>query len=166
MKKTIQLTAFIGILLLCAGLSLKGADKQPNDTKPDTAAIEKAILETYAEIANAAECVDAEKLFSYVLDNDKGCLISNGKITLTRQMALDDYKANSAGIASVVYTMDKQYITVISAETAVLAQEGRFEATTTDGRTFGRPMAQTVVFVLKEDGWRVFHSHTSFPANP
>lgn len=164
MGKTIQLTAFMAALLLCASFSLQGADTKPNDTKPDAAAIEKAIRQTYADITKAAESVDAEKLFGYVLDNDKGCLISNGKITLTREMALEDYKTRSAGVAEVVYAMDKQYVTVISAETAVLVAEGRFEATTKDGRTFGLPMVQTVVFVLKEDGWKVLHSHTSSPA--
>ena len=164
MSGIIRVTAVIAALLLCSSFSLKNAVAVPKDTKPDTAAIEKAVKETYAEITKAAEAVDAEKLFSFVLDNEKGCLIANGKITLTRQEATEDYKNNSVNTARVDYSMDRQYVTVISPETAVMAAEGRFEATTADGRVFGAPMAQTVVFVLKEDGWKVLHSHTSSPA--
>lgn len=164
MSKMIRLTALMSVLLLCTSFSLKGAATVSKDIKPDTAAIEKAIKATYAEITKAAEAVDAEKLFSYVLDNEKGALISNGKLTLTRQQAADDFKTNSAGIAAVDYAMDRQYVTVISPETAVMVAEGRFDATTTDGRVFGTPMAQTVVFVLKDGGWKVLHSHTSMPA--
>jgi len=167
MSRTLLLTTFIAVLVLCSSFALKGAETKPTAADPNAAvheAIEKAILKTFAEITKAAESVDAEKLFSYVLDTEKGCLISNGKITLTRQEALEDYKASNAGIAGVVYTFDKHYVTVISSETAIMAVEGRFKATTTDGRTFTFPMAQTIVFVLKDDGWRVLHSHTSSPA--
>jgi ketosteroid isomerase-like protein len=131
----------------------------------DTAAIEKAVLDTYAEIIKAAEKVDADKVFSYVLDNDKGCLISDGKLTMTRQEALDNYKFNSRNTAGVVYTIDKKYITVLSSDMAVMAAEGRYEATGADGRTVGSPMAQTVLFVRKGNEWKVLHSHTSLP-NP
>jgi ketosteroid isomerase-like protein len=165
MRWTIQFVGLVAVLMFCSSFSLKGAVATPNETAPDTLAIEKAIKQIYAEMTKAAESVDADKLYSYVLDNEKGCQVSNGTITLTRQKAMEDYKNNSRNIAGVVYAMDRQYVTVISPKTAVMVVEGRYDATTSDGRTFGSPMAQTVVFVLKENGWKVLHSHTSTPVN-
>ncbi len=163
MKFRSRLSMLAAVLLGCFGISfLNGQSAE----KPDQEAIEKAILDTYAEITKAVESADWEAVFGYVLENDKGCLINDGKLTLTRQEALDYYRNNSRNGGRIVYTMDKKYVTVLSPDTAVLATEGRYEAATADGRTFGLPMAQTVVFVLKDNRWKVLHSHTSLPANP
>jgi hypothetical protein len=132
-------------------------------TESESRAIEKKINEIYAEITKAAESVDAEKLFGYVSETNKGSLIQGGKIVLTRQEALDSYKKNSRGIKKVDYKIDRQYVTVISPETALLVAEGGYEATTTEGKIFGSPFAQTVIFVLRNKEWKVFHSHTSSP---
>ena len=129
----------------------------------DKAAIEKAVLETYDRITEAAEKVDPDALFSYVLDNDKGCLISDGKLIMTRPEALQNHRNNCGGLASVDYIMDKKLVTVLSPDTAMMAVEGRYEAATHDGQTFGSPVAQTVVFVLRDGQWKVLHSHTSRP---
>ncbi len=158
MVSIMRVTAIIVALLLCSSLSPGEAG-----AKPDYTTIEKKIKDTYAEITRAAESVDAEKLFSYVLDNDKGALIQGGKIVLTRQEAIDSYKKNSDGIKKVAYKIDRQYITIILPDTALLVTEGSFEATTTEGNTFGSPFAQTVIFVLRNNEWKVLHSHTSRP---
>jgi ketosteroid isomerase-like protein len=152
------MTAIVAVLLLCSSLSFRPAAAQPDYT-----AIEKKVNELYAEITKAAESADAEKLFSYVLDNDKGSLISGGKITLTRQEAMESYKKRSQNIKNINYKIDRQYVTVISPQTALMVAEGSYEATTMEGKTFGLPFAQTVVFVLKDNQWKVLHSHTSSP---
>jgi hypothetical protein len=159
MTSAIRTTVIAVALLLSIGIS-----RQFVSAQPDYTAIEKKIKDTYAEITKAAEKVDAEKLFSYVLDNDKGALVRGGRITLTRQEALDSYKERSQSLKSINYKIDRQYVTVISPQTALLVAEGSYEATTTEGKTFGLPFAQTVVFVLKDNQWKVLHSHTSSPA--
>ena len=162
MNAAVRITVLVAVAMMCVGLSfLSGQTAE----KPDNAAIEKAILETYAEITKAAEKADADKVFSYVLENDNGCLISDGRLTMTRQEALDNYKYNSRNTAGVVYTMDKKYVTVLSADMALMVTEGRYEATGADGRTSGSPLAQTVILVRRGNEWKVLHSHTSLP-NP
>ena len=160
MVSAIRITAMLTVFLLCSSLS---PDKE--ETKPDYTAIEKKIKDTYAEITKAAESVDAEKLFSYVLENDKGSLIQGGKIVLTRKEAFDSYKENNQNITKIDYKFDRQYVTVLSPQIAVVVVEGSFEATTKSGETFGSPFAQTVVFVLKDNQWKVLHSHTSRPTD-
>lgn len=154
----------IGITIFLASVSFCLTGGQAAE-QMDTAAIEKAVLDTYAEITKAAESVDGEKLFSYVLENDKGSMISNGKIVLTRQQGMDNYVSSIGNVTAIDYMMNKQYVTVISPETAIMVAEGRYEGKTVDGQTFGTPMAQTVVFVLRENQWKVLHSHTSVPVD-
>jgi ketosteroid isomerase-like protein len=158
MSSIMRTSAIIAVLLLCSSFSI-GKEA----AEPDYAKIEAQVKATYAQITKAAESVDAERLFRFVLDNDKGALIRNGRITLTCQEAFYNYKRNIVGIQRVSYKMDREYVTVVSPETAVMVAEGSFEATTTEGNTFGAPFAQTVIFVLRDNQWKVLHSHTSSP---
>lgn len=159
LKMQFGVLCVLGVMILC--YSLNGQQ----ESKIDNASIEAAILNTYDEIMVVAEKVDVDKMFDYVLENDKGCLVSDGKLVMTRQAAIDNYRNNSRNIASVDYIMDKKLVTVVSAETAIMAAEGRYELTTVNGDKFGSPMAQSIIFVLKDGQWKVLHSHTSLP-NP
>lgn len=158
MSSIMRASAMVAVLLMCSSFCV-GED----EAGPDYAKIEKQVKDTYARMAEAAESVDAERLFSFVLDNDKGALIRDGRIVLTRQEAFDNYRRNLAGIQKVSYMWERKYVTVLSPETAIMVAEGSFEATTTEGNTFGAPFAQTVVFIMKDNQWKVLHSHTSSP---
>lgn len=46
---------------------------------------------------------------------------------------------------------------------AVVTGEGLTSATLDDGRTLSRRFAQSVVLVLTDGDWKVFHAHRSFP---
>ncbi len=109
------------------------------------------------------EAVDADRLFGYMLDTDKVSVIQNGVAMATRQEALEQVRSNLRGIAAVKYDWKRQHVTVLSPEVAVLAAEGQSTATTTAGQTFTTPLAQTVVFVLKDGAWRAIHAHQSAP---
>ena len=85
MNTGIRITVLVATMMILIGLSFLNAQTAE---KPDNSAIEKAVLDTYAEITKVAESVDGEKLFSYVLENDKGAQINNGKLTMTRQEAM------------------------------------------------------------------------------
>jgi uncharacterized protein (TIGR02246 family) len=146
-----------GILLLAAtggGLSRAGAD---------TKSVEEAVLAVNAEMSRAGEAADADRLFSYVLENDKGSIIQNGVILATRQEALERVRSNLRGIRSIQYRWQRQFVTVLSPETALLTAEGESVVTTTAGNTFAAPFAQTVVFVLRDGAWKVIHAHQSSP---
>jgi uncharacterized protein (TIGR02246 family) len=129
----------------------------------DTRAIEEAVLAVNGEMTKAGEAVDADRLFGYMLDTDKVSVIQNGVVMTTRQEALEQVRSSMRGIAGLRYDWKRQYVTVLSPEVAVLAEEGESTATTTDGRTFGSPFAQTIVFVLRDGRWRAIHAHQSAP---
>jgi hypothetical protein len=47
-------------------------------TRAETKSIEDAVLEVSAQMTLAGEAVDADRLFSFMLDTDKGSVIQNG----------------------------------------------------------------------------------------
>ena len=146
-----------GILLLAAtegGLS---------DTRADTKSVEEAVLAVSAEMTRAGEAVDADRLFSHMLETDKGSVTLNGVVLATRQEALERVRGNLSGIRAIQYRWQRQYVTVLSPEVALLIAEGESVATTVAGDTFTTPFAQTVVFVLRAGGWKAIHAHQSSP---
>ena len=145
-------------LFLLAGIGTTQA-RQARDPRP----VEEAVLATHAEMARAGETVDAERLFSFMLDTDKGSVIQNGVFLATRDEALQRVKTNLRGISKIEYRWKRQHVTVLSADIALLTAEGESVATTTDGRVFTTPFAQTVVFVMSQGQWKAIHAHQSSP---
>lgn len=132
-------------------------------TTADTKSVEDAVLAVSAEMTRAGEAVDADRLFSYMLETDKGSIIQNGVVLATRQEALERVRSNLRGISKIQYHWKRQYVSVLSPQVALLTAEGESAVTTTAGDTFTAPFAQTVVFVLRDGGWRVIHAHQSSP---
>jgi uncharacterized protein (TIGR02246 family) len=145
-------------LFLLAGTSTTHA-RQTREPRP----VEEAVLRTNAEMARAAEAVDAERLFGFMLDTDKGSVIQNGMFLATREEALERVKANLRGISKIVYRWKRQHVTALSAEVALLTADGESVATTTEGQVVTTPFAQTVVFVLRKGQWKAIHAHQSSP---
>jgi uncharacterized protein (TIGR02246 family) len=149
--------ALAGLFLL-AGVGTPQA-RQTRDPRP----IEEAVLTANAEMERAAEAVDAERLFTFMLDTDKGSVIQNGVFLATREEALHRVKNNLRGISKIMYRWKRQHVTVLSADVALLTAEGESIATATEGQVFTTPFAQTVVFVMREGHWKALHAHQSSP---
>ena len=125
--------------------------------------LQKAVLARLAEIQNAAQALDSDKVFSFVLENDEGALAQNGKLFLTRKEALESTRQRFQRLQKVDYRFDQQHVTLLSPTIALATGEGSSSATTEDGRTFTTRFAQSVVLVLTNGEWKVFHAHRSFP---
>jgi uncharacterized protein (TIGR02246 family) len=152
-----------GILILVGILLSVAAGGAASARRADRQSVEDAVLAVSAEMTKAGEAVDADRLFSYMLETDKGSVIQNGVVMGTRQEALERIRANLRGLSKIQYTWKRQYVTVLSPEAAVLTAEGESTATTTAGETFTTPFAQTVVFVLRDGKWKAIHAHQSSP---
>ncbi len=160
MKTTISRTA-ITVTALAMLLAAGGAPAQPQTNSVPLDA-PKAVLDRLSEIQSAAQALDPDKVFSFVLENDQGAVAQNGRLFLTRAAALESTKQGFQGLAKVSYHFDQQHVTMLSPTTALVVGEGSSSATTVDGRTFENRFAQSVVLVLTNGDWRVFHSHRSF----
>ena len=129
----------------------------------ERAPIERSILEASAQMTEAAEARDIERLFGFMLDTDKGSIIQNGRLMLTRSEALEQTKKNMSGISRIEYKWKQQHVTVVSPTVALLIAEGESSVTTEQGQSFTAPFAQTIVFVLTDGKWKALHAHQSSP---
>src|SRR5689334_25318176 len=77
-------------------------------------AIEKAVLEVNAQMTRAAEDRDIDRLFSFMLANDRGSIIQSGNLFETRENALAAVKRNFQGVVAIRYRWKRQLVTVIS----------------------------------------------------
>ncbi|MEN6308135.1 MAG: nuclear transport factor 2 family protein [Anaerohalosphaeraceae bacterium] len=150
---------FVVMVVLLAVCSCRTA--QPVLSESQVKAIKEEVREIHDKITDAAARADVETMFSCVAENGDSIFINDGKQLLTRKQAYDLYKERYKGIQKVEYQFSRQDVTVISPQTVLWIEQGRAEVTTTDGRTFGASFNQTIVFVLKEDGWKSLYVHSS-----
>ena len=132
---------------------------------PDAQAVEKAVLEAHQTMTAAAERLDAEEFFGFILDAAKGPVIQDGRLFANRAEALEVVKRGFEGIASVKRAYETTDVTVISEKAALLTGKGTSTVTLEDGRSFDGPFAVSLVFVLRDGTWKVLHGHYSIP-NP
>jgi hypothetical protein len=128
-------------------------------------AIEKSILEISDTMTKAGEARDIDRLFTFMLENDKGSIVQNGRILLTRSEALQVTRQNMSSIRSIQYRWKQRHVTIVSPTVALLIAEGESSVTTEQGQNFTAPFAQTIVFVLGDGQWKVLHAHQSSPRN-
>jgi hypothetical protein len=131
----------------------------------DAAAVEKAVLKAHHEMVAAADALDAEGFFAFILDTAAGPVIQDGRLLPTRAEALEVVERSFAGVASVERVYESEDVTPISEKAALLTGVGTSTVTLEDGRSFETPFAVSLVFVLKDEGWKVLHGHYSAP-NP
>ncbi len=159
-SRNIIIVASALAFVVIAAVAVSQAQSTRNPTSLD---VQRAVLARLAEIQTAAQALDPDKVFSFVLENDAGALAQNGKLFLTRQQALESTKQGFQRLQKVSYRFDEQHVAVLSPTVALATGEGSSSATLDDGRTLTTRFAQSVVFVLTNGEWKVFHSHRSFP---
>jgi hypothetical protein len=159
-RRTITVV-ILSAFLIVAAVAVSQGQSSKGSTSPD---IQKAVLARLAEIQDAAQALDPDKVFSFVMENDKGALAQNGRLFLTRKEALESTKQGFQGLQKVSYRFDGQHITLLSPAVALAVGEGESSATLDDGRVLSTHFVQSVVFVWTNGEWKVFHSHRSFPA--
>jgi ketosteroid isomerase-like protein len=131
----------------------------------DPGAVEKAVLKAHHEMVAAADALDAEGFFAFILDEARGPVIQDGRLFPTRAEALEVVEGSFEGVARVERVYESEDVTVISGDTALLTGRGTSTVTLQDGRSFESAFAVSLVFVRRSDGWRVLHGHYSAP-NP
>ena len=140
---------------------------QPKPAEPASAqsAIEKAVLETNAKMTRAADSLNADAFFEYIVNTDRNPVIQNGVVFKTRQKALEAVQRGFTGLSKVDRRFDNPQVTVLSPDAALLTSDGTVLATLTDGRTLTNRFAVSLVFVRKEGRWLLLHGHYSAPPN-
>jgi hypothetical protein len=139
------------------------APQESELTASGRAAIEKAVLEVNTQMTRAAEDRDIDRLFSFMLANDRGSIVQSGRLLTTREEALATVKRNFQGVAAIKYRWKRQFVTVISPTAALLVCDGESEIRTAQDppATFVTPFSQSVLFVLTDGKWKALHAHMS-----
>ncbi len=158
-RKTMTV-AIISSFVIIAAVAVSQGQSSKSSAPPN---VEKAVLTRLAEIQAAAQALDPDKVFSFVLENDSGALAQNGKLFLTRKEALESTTQGFQGLQKVSYKFDEQHVTLLAPTVALATGQGSSSATLEGGRTLTTRFAQSVVFVLTNGEWKVFHAHRSFP---
>jgi ketosteroid isomerase-like protein len=159
-SRKIRWVTFTATLVIIAAVALAHGQSGKNHAPADA---QKAVLARLAEIQSAAQALDSDRVFSFVLENDAGALAQNGELFLTRREALESTKQGFQGLERLSYRFDEQHVTLLSPTVALATGEGLSSAALDDGRTLSTRFAQSVVLVLTNGEWKVFHSHRSFP---
>ena len=133
--------------------------------EPASPATEASIRSSLAAMRAAAERMNAEALYAFVLDTTVPPVIESGVLASTRQVALERTTRDFEGLASLSYSYDHESIVMLSATTALWIGDGTATARLEDGRDLSVPFAETVVFVDDAGRWKVLHAHRSVP-NP
>ena len=95
------------------------------------------------------------------MQNEHGALAQNGRLFLTREAALETTKQGFQGLRKVDYRFEQQHVTLLSPTIALAVGEGDSTVLLQDGRSLEAHFVQSVVFVLTNGEWKVFHSHRS-----
>jgi ketosteroid isomerase-like protein len=130
---------------------------------PDAAgtAIEQAVLAANAEMIAAANRLDVDAFFDYIVDSDRGLIVQNGVIFRTRREAYEAVKRGLQGLAKIDRRLENPQVTVIAPGAALLVADGSVDATFTNGRVTNSRFAVSLVFVLRDGRWKVLHGHYS-----
>jgi hypothetical protein len=165
MQKHPFLIPVLGLTALALATALVFAQPKPAEPVSAQSAIEKAVLETNDKMTRAADSLNAEAFFEYIVNTDKNPVIQNGILFKTRQEALQAVQRGFTGLSKIDRHFDNPQVTVLSPDAALLTSDGTVFATLTDGRTLTNRFAVSLVFVRKEGRWLLLHGHYSAPPN-
>ena len=119
--------------------------------------IEKAILDVHAKLVKAAENLDADAMFEYILDSDE-TTIQTGDVVQNRNDALESVRESFARFSKIQYDFDLVEVTVLTPTTAEMNVKGKSVDTTTNGRVLTFHFRQKNLYVLTDDGWKLKHA--------
>ncbi len=136
----------------------------PKSPTPSLTALENAVLAAHDAVVFAAESRDLEQMAELIVPTNRGAMVVEGHVMLTRDEVLAARRHEFAGLRSLDYTYAQRHVTLLSTTSAVVVGEGTLLATVHDGTEIEQAFAHTLIFVQRDGQWRIAHWHTSTPA--
>ncbi len=158
-----QLRRLFLVAAVALALAVPAAASGAKLSESERSRIEQDVLGANAEMNEAAASLDVGKFFDWILDEAEGPIIQDGRLLRTRQEAKNVVEAGYQGVQSLTRSFDNTYVTVLSKEAAVLTSSGTSKIMLADGRSFEAPFAVSLVYVLRDGGWKVLQGHYSVP---
>ncbi|MBE2216153.1 MAG: nuclear transport factor 2 family protein, partial [Opitutaceae bacterium] len=135
----------------------------PAPSQESITAIENAVLATHDKVVAAIESLEFGTLAAMTISTDRGALIADGRVTLSRDDMIETIRREFAPLDGVHHTFSRRHVAVLSPTTALIVAEGTVDARTHDGGAFSRRFTQTWVFMKVDDAWKLAHLHSSTP---
>ena len=151
----------VALVLLCVSVVWAFGNEKCDMLLEQQQVVEKAVLKVFSKTTKAAENLDVDTLYTYILESDKGPIIQDGTIFLKRQDALNSTKQGFQGLKSYNVKVNQKHVTVICPTVALMTFDGVSTITTSEGQMLNYPFAQTIVYVLRDGQWKIIHSHQS-----
>ena len=161
MKKTICILVLVGVVLVL-GAKEQACSSGDVCKCAGTKNAEKAILQVHDAMVAAAEKQDVKTMFDYILENGKGTIAQNGQL-LSRQDALDQIDQGMTRVTNIKYDFKQRNIKMLSPKIGLMTASGTVTTTIDTGESFVSEFANTSVFVLEKESWKVIHGHHSMP---
>ncbi|HTL66237.1 MAG TPA: nuclear transport factor 2 family protein [Lacunisphaera sp.] len=150
-----------GLALACA-LGPQPAAAAPASPEADAIA---AVLAVNDRMLAAANRLDTEAFFADIVASDETRIVQDGRLFATRLDAMTAVRESSQNIGHLDRHFVDPHVTLLAPEVALLTAGGTTTVTLLDGRRFESSFAVTLVFVVHEGRWKLFHGHYSVP-NP
>jgi hypothetical protein len=136
---------------------------KPAVVAPADPIIVQAVLTANAALIDASNRLDTDAFFAAIIDSDETRIIQDGKLFKTRAEAMAAVRQGSQAIAKLERRLADPHVTVLAPGVALLTSAGTTAFTLQDGRSFNGPFAMSLLFVLRDGQWKVFHGHYSLP---
>lgn len=136
----------------------------PKSPDPSLTALENAVLAAHDAVILATESRDLDHLAELLAPTNRGAMVADGHMTLTRDDVLAAREREFAGLRHLHYDYAHRHVTLLSATSALVVGEGTATATAHDGTRIEQPFAHTLVFVVQDGQWRIAHWHSSTPS--
>ena len=141
------------IIATCLAVSMLASCNQ-NLKKSKMAAVESEVLAVHEKMIKAAEALDTEKMFQYILDSEETVIQNNDRIE-NRQQAMQSVSKSFEGVRKLRYHIEQRQVAVLSPTMAEMTVKGKSVIITDDNRVFTTPFSQTLRFVLTDGEWKI-----------
>ncbi|MBN2591680.1 MAG: nuclear transport factor 2 family protein [Sedimentisphaerales bacterium] len=156
MKKIVSLIIVLTFISILWAANSNQSGISPAQQK----AIENDILKVHKNMQKAAESLNADELFKYVLDvND--VIIENGELRPTRKEAYENTKQGLEAIKAISYNYKHINVIVISQTAAVLTGSGTTTATFSGDLKIEVDFVESIVYAFRDGQWKVINAHRS-----
>jgi len=155
MKKTICFVLIFAAILVFACNN----QKEKVLTNEEKSTVENEISVATLNLFKAFESLDANKAYSFILQNEDFAEASMGKLITDHRAILDTMKLHLGSFQKERISITNQKIYVINMDAAVISLASTGEITFKNGAEIKAPFALTILWVKKDGEWKVAHYH-------
>lgn len=132
-------------------------------TQAESDAIEDTVGRLFAEITEATNALDLERLLALHEDGDELTYVAAGRVTRSHEAFAGLLQAQLGGLSAADVRLLDPSVDVLARDVALATSTYEFTATFPSGSRFTTTGTYMAVFVLRDGGWKIRYSSHTFP---